>query len=77
MISKTFGISNLVYTMTMAESPINIIENVQKEINKFIWNNKTAKIKHSTLIGKVEWRGAKAVDVKTIKCLGIEIIESK
>ena len=63
LISKTFGISNLVYSMTMAESPINILENVQEEISKFIWNKKTSKIKHSTLIGKVKWGGAKTVDV--------------
>ena len=47
LISKTFGISNLLYSMTKANSPIYILENVQKEVNKFIWNNKPAKIKHS------------------------------
>ena len=67
LISKTFGISNLVYSMTMIDTPIDILENAQKETNKFIWNNKPAKIKHSTLIGKYEWGGAKAVDIKIMQ----------
>ena len=64
LISKTFGISNLVYSMTMTNTPTYVLENAQKEINKFIWNNKPAKIRHSTLIGKCEWGGAKSVDIK-------------
>ena len=48
----------------MAYTPINIPENAQKDINKFIWNNKPAKMKQSTLMGKYEWGGASAVDLK-------------
>ena len=67
LISKTFGISNLVYSISMTETPNSVIENAQREINKFIWNNKPNKIKHSTLIGKYEWGGAKATDMKIMK----------
>ena len=62
LISKTFGISNLVYSISMTETPNSVIENVQ--INRFIWCNKQNKIKHSTLIVKYEWGVAKAIDMK-------------
>ena len=48
----------------MTDIPVYILENVQKETNKFIWSNKPAKIKHSTLIEKYEWGGAKTVGIK-------------
>ena len=63
LISKTYGISNLIYSLTMSEADDNICKSAQTQINKFIWGYKPPKIKHTTLIGQIEKGGLKAIDV--------------
>ena len=66
LLSKTFGVSNFVYSLSMTSPDVGTINHLQHEINKFIWNYKPPKVKHKTLIGKLEWGGLKAIDMKTM-----------
>ena len=43
--------------------PQSVIDDLQSLQKEFIWDCKTAKIKHSTLIGNYEERGLKDVDL--------------
>ena len=38
----------------------------QMKINKYIWNNRTTKVKHTTLIGKIQQGWLKMVDVEVM-----------
>ena len=72
LVSKTHGLSNLIYSLTMTESNIATCQSAQKEVTQYIWGYKPPKVKHSTLIGKIEQGGAKAIDVEIMrKALGI------
>ena len=64
LVSKTFGMSNFVYGMTMSEPTDDDLTLAQTETNKFIWGYKPAKIKHKTLIAKHEFGGLKAIDFR-------------
>jgi hypothetical protein len=66
LISKTYGISNLIYSLTMVDVDTDIKEKAQKELSRFIWNAKPPKIKHSTLIVPIEKGGLKTVDFNTM-----------
>ena len=63
LIAKSMGMSNLIYSMSIKDCNTSNIKIAQSHINKFIWNGKPAKIKHTTLIAdKAEW-GLKAPDL--------------
>ena len=40
--------------MTMSDINKKGIMKTQMETNKYIWNNRTAKVKHTTLIGEIQ-----------------------
>ena len=65
-VSKTFGMSNFVYGMTMSDPNDEDLTSVQIESNKFIWGQSLAKIKHKTLIVKHELEGLEALDFRII-----------
>ena len=72
LVSKTHGLSNLIYSLTMSESNIFTCHQASKEVTQYIWGCKPSKVKHSTLIGKIEQGGAKAIYIQIIrKALGI------
>ena len=50
--------------MTMSDINKKDIMKAQMEINKYIWNNRTTKVKHTTLIGEIQQSGFKMVDVE-------------
>ena len=49
LISKTLGISSLVYSMSNIDVPKEVIPDVQRRLFKFLWNNKQDKIKRTSL----------------------------
>ena len=64
-VFKSLAISKIVHLTlitTTNNSIINQLEKIQKE---FVWNGKTAKIKHNTLCSTYENGGLKNVDIKT------------
>ena len=52
LLSKTFGVSNLVYSLSMTSPDAGTINH---EIIIFFWNYKPPKVKHKALLGKFEW----------------------
>ena len=63
LISKTFGISNLVHSISLADIPLDVIKAAQVEINKYIRKNKPAKIRHISLIGPIDEEGLNSIDM--------------
>ena len=62
-IFKTLAISKAVYISTMKNIPSQFIS-IHNEIQqRFNWNKKRPKIKHSTFIGSYEGGGCKGVDI--------------
>ena len=50
----------------MGEMSKKHIKYAQDAIHKFIWSNKPAKVKHSTLIGTFEQGGLRSIDMETM-----------
>ena len=67
LIAKSLGISNLVYSLSNSTSNTDIIKEIQKLTNHFIWNNRPPKIKHSTLINDYDKGGLKAPDIQCMQ----------
>ena len=64
VIFKTLAISKIVYISHMSSVPDCIISQLEKIHKDFIWSNKKAKIKHSTLINDYAEGGLRDVDIK-------------
>ena len=62
---KTLAISKAVYISTMKNCPSQFISILNEIQQRFIWNKKRPKIKHSTLIGSYEEGGYKNVNIAT------------
>ena len=63
LIAKSFGMSNLIYSLSNVDCSIQSIKEAQQNINKFIWNHKPAKIRHNVLsLGYDQW-GIRAPDL--------------
>ena len=52
LVSKTFGTSNPIYSLSLSECESSHIKNAQSVLNSFIWKQKPAKVKHSTMISE-------------------------
>ncbi len=64
-VLKSLAISKMNYCIATLETPEWFTEKVQNEINDFIWNEKTPKIKYSTAIAKTCDGGLKVPDIHT------------
>ncbi len=70
LISKSMGLSNLIYSLSCVESTNANIAKAQKTLNDFIWRNRIPKIKHKVLSGPYGRSGIRAPDVTIFnKCL--------
>ena len=67
LIAKSMGMSNLIYSISCKDCSTTNIKVAQGHINKFIWNGKPAKIKHTTLIAEKDDWGLKAPDLLTMQ----------
>ena len=63
-IFKSLAFSKIVYISYLSTVPSDFISNLELIHTKFIWNNKAAKIKHSTLIGDYVGGGLRDIDIK-------------
>lgn len=63
LIAKSYGISNLIYSMSCTDCTTKTLKEAQKCINNFIWSNKPPKIKHSVMIQDNDRWGLKAPDL--------------
>ena len=64
-IFKTLDISKAVYISMMKNTPSQFISILNEIQQRFIWNKKRPKIKHSTLIGSYEEVSYKDLDIAT------------
>ena len=62
-LSKSIGMSNLIYSMSMVETPQSIINESQTTVNKFIWGNSPPRVKHKSLMASYDKGGLKAPDI--------------
>ena len=65
LVFKTLGMSKMQYLAQMAHVPRHIIEQLKALHKKFLWNNRSPKVKHSTLIGEYYDGGLKDVDIES------------
>ena len=62
-LSESTGMSNLIYSMSMVETPQNIINESQTKLNKFIWGNYPPRVIYKSLVASYEKGGLKAPDI--------------
>jgi len=63
-IVKSYALPKLIYILTVLENPnTQIIENLQRDIFKFIWNSKPNKVKRSILFQEYEYGGLKLTNL--------------
>ena len=62
-IFKSLALSKVLYISSMATIPTDILNLIENTHKNFIWSNKRAKIKHTTLISDYSKGGLKDIDV--------------
>ena len=66
LISKSMGISNLVYSLSCMDCKEDTLKQAQTIVNNFIWQKKPPKIKHTAMVADYgEW-GLKSPDIASI-----------
>ena len=65
-IVKTFGISQILYISNMLWLNQDEVGEIKKIITKFIWNDKTPKVKYNAMIGEYEQGGLKYPNLDAI-----------
>ena len=65
-VLKSLALSQLLYITSEIYAPEDFIDRVDSDIRNFVWNNKPAKVKHSTMIGDVSDGGMKMPCFKNI-----------
>ena len=65
IIFKTLAISKILYLTLITSFLKQLIEEIQKMLKVFIWNNLSPKIKHETLCNSFEEGGLKNNDINT------------
>ena len=63
LVSKSNGVLFIIYSLTMDDAEVNAIEEIQREINRYILTYKHPKVKHSIIIS--EDIGLKALGVES------------
>jgi len=64
-VVKAYALPKLIYPLTVLNNPnMKLIEDIQKDIFKFIWNGKPDIIKRSILYQQYEFGGLKLTNLK-------------
>ena len=75
LLSKTLGISKLLYTTSMLTVPQEVIKRVQTKLFNFLWKNKKDKVKREVLDQEMRKGGINfpnfAITVKALRLSGI------
>ena len=64
-IFNTLGVSKILYVSSMTQVPKNLVNELKTIQINFLWNSKTLKIKHSTLIADSNEGGLKNLDIES------------
>ena len=67
LICRTYGMSNLIYSMTMLNTSTNTPISAHQEFSKCIWQNKPPKVKHSIMFGTIERGGIKTIYIRNMR----------
>ena len=62
IVSKSLGISKLLYIASMVHTPDNIYKEVQRIINEFVWSKKPPKVRTEVLVNNIPDGGLKMVN---------------
>ena len=63
-VLKTFALPKIIYPLTVLPNPpLDIITNIKKKMNEFIWKSKVNKVSHKVLIQNYEDGGLKMLDI--------------
>ena len=65
LVTKSYAISKVIHTMTSTVVKEEDIKLIQQAVNKFIWSNKPAKVKHDVLINPLKEGGLNAMDIES------------
>ena len=63
ILNKAFGISNLIYSMSIVETPEQIIKESQQIINSVLYGHGPGNVKQKSLIASYEFGGLKSPDI--------------
>ncbi|MCP3888847.1 MAG: hypothetical protein GY702_08215 [Desulfobulbaceae bacterium] len=66
MITKSVALSKFIYLGSIIGITDDIADKIEKQIYSFIWKNKKARIKKTTLIGKYEEGGLQAPHIQSV-----------
>ena len=64
-IFNSLDVSKILYVSSMAQVSQNLVNELKTIQTNFLWNSKTPKIKHSTLIADDREGGLKSVDIES------------
>ena len=64
-IFNTLGVSKILYVSSMTQVPKNLVNELKTIQTNFLWNSKTPKIKHPTLIADYSEGGPKSADIES------------
>ena len=77
LVANTMAISQLLYLSTVMYTPEWAINKYNKIIEKYVWQNKPAKVKYTTMIDTLDNGGLRLQDLRTkIKALKIKWIKN-
>ncbi len=65
-LAKSLAYSKLYYTASVLSIPQDVITEIQKLVDSFLWNGKKAKVKHSVLCASYENGGQNMVDLNSM-----------
>jgi hypothetical protein len=63
LVVNTFIIPQLIYLCNVLDTPIWVIEKYESVVKDFIWGNKPAKVKYTSLVNTIENGGLKLTDL--------------
>ena len=63
MIIKTLVLSQVTHLFSMTYAPLNFLEQLDKLIFSFLWNNKPPRVKRETIIATVDDGGLRMPDI--------------
>ena len=64
VVVKTLGLSKLIYSATMLPLPPNICDNIEKEIDRFVWKGRKRRIKKAVLCRAIDNGGIGQLSIK-------------
>ena len=65
-VIKTFALSKLTFCISSLPTPQWFVQEVQKEVNSFLWNNKPPRIKFTSVIADYNWGGLRLPHIDSI-----------